>query len=320
VSIDQIAARQLGSQTELASLELGLESPEILGSCDGGYSCAYSNTISWRTPTSPLPMEVDPRAVFERLFGSSASTDADARAAQMLRERSILDSVTDRVSRLERDLRPADRLRLTEYLEAIRDAERRIQRAEERSARELPVVQRPAGVPSSYEAHAKLMFDLLALAYQCDLTRISTFMLAHEVSNHAYLEAGVPDAHHDTSHHQNDPIKLQKLSKINTFHVKLFAYFVEKLRSIPDGDLSVLDRTMLLYGAGISDSNVHMHDNLPLVLVGGGGGGIKGGRHIRYQNGTPVMNLHMTLLDKLGVHVEALGDGTGRLDYLSDIG
>jgi hypothetical protein len=319
LSMDQVAARELGQQTQFASLEIGLESIEMSGSCDGGYSCAYSNTISWRTPTTPLPMEDDPRALFERLFGSSTSTDAKTREIRIHAERSLLDSVTDKVSRLQQGLGPADRVKLTEYLDAIRDAERRIQKAEEQSTRELPIVPRPAGIPASYEEHAKLMFDLLALAYQCDLTRISTFMLAHEVSNHAYPEAGVPEAHHDTSHHQNDPVKLEKLSKINTFHARMFAHFVEKLRSIPDLDGSLLDQSMLLYGAGISDSNVHMHDNLPLVLVGGGGGQVKGGRYVSYAKGTPLMNLHMTLLDILGVRVENLGDSTGRLNYLSDI-
>jgi hypothetical protein len=319
VSMDQIAARALGKETQLASLELALESVEFLGACDGGYSCAYTNTISWRTPTTPLPMEADPRALFERLFGSSTSTDAASRLAQIEKERSILDSVTDKVAQLQRDLPSGDRVKLTEYLEAIRDAERHIQKAEEQSARELPAVERPAGIPGTFEEHAKLMFDLLALAYQCDLTRVSTFMLGREVSNRAYPEVGVPEAHHDTSHHQNNPAKLVKLSKINKFHTRMLAYFVEKLRSTRDGDGSLLDHSLVLYGAAISDSNVHMHDNLPLVLVGGAAGQLKGGRHLRYPKGTPVTNLHVSLLDKLGVHVDNLGDSNGRLEHLADL-
>ena len=319
VSMDQIAARNLGNETQLASLELALESVELLGACDAGYSCAYANTISWRTPTTPMPMENDPRAVFERLFGGSDSTDAGARTARIEKERSILESVKERVSGLERQLGPRDRGKLTEYLEAVRDVERRIQKAEEQSARELPLVERPAGVPPSFEAHAKLMFDLLTLAFQTDLTRVGTFMLGREVSARAYPEIGVPDAHHPTSHHQNDPEKLAKLAKINVFHTQQFAAFVEKMRATPDGDGSLLDHSMLLYGSAISDSNVHMHDNLPLVLVGGGGGRLAGGRHLVYPKGTPVTNLFLSMLDKLGVPAESIGDSKGRLEDLSDI-
>jgi hypothetical protein len=319
VSMDQIAARTLGSETELASLELALESVELLGACDAGYSCAYANTISWRTPTTPMPMENDPRAVFERLFGGTHSTDAAARLARIEKERSILDSVAERVSGLRRELGARDRVKLTEYLDAVRDVERRIQRAEQQSARELPVVERPAGLPSSFEEHAKLMFDLLTLAFQTDMTRIGTFMLGREVSARAYPEIGVPDAHHPTSHHQNDPEKLAKLSKINVFHMQQFAYFVEKMRSTADGDGTLLDRSMLLYGSAISDSNVHMHDNLPLVLVGGAGGRIRGGRHLVYAKGTPVTNLFLNMLDKMGVPAESIGDSTGRLEHLADV-
>jgi hypothetical protein len=319
VSMDQIAARSLGNETQLASLELALESVELLGACDAGYSCAYANTISWRTPTTPMPMENDPRAVFERLFGGSDSTDAGARLARIEKERSILDSVRERVSGLQRQLGPRDQGKLTEYLEAVRDVERRIQKAEEQGARELPLVERPAGVPPSFEAHAKLMFDLLTLAFQTDLTRVSTFMLGREVSARAYPEIGVPDAHHPTSHHQNDPDKLAKLSKINVFHTQQFAYFLEKMRSTPDGDGSLLDHSMLLYGSAISDSNVHMHDNLPLVLVGGAKGRLGGGRHLAFPKGTPVTNLFLSMLDKLGVPADTIGDSSGRLEDLSDV-
>jgi hypothetical protein len=319
VSIDQIAARALGSQTQLASLELALESVEFLGACDSGYSCAYANTIAWRSPTTPLPMENDPRAVFERLFGAADSTDTTARLARIAKERSILDSVADRVRDLQRGLGGRDGAKIAEYLDAVRDVERRIQKAEEQSARELPVLDRPAGLPPTFEEHARLMFDLLLLAFQTDMTRISTFMLGREVSGRAYPEIGVPDSHHPTSHHQNDPVKLAKLAKINLFHVQQFAYFVERMRTTSDGDGSLLDHSMLLYGSGISDSNVHMHDNLPLVLVGGGAGQIKGGRHLRYAKDTPVTNLFLNMLDKLGVPAESIGDSTGRLEHLADV-
>src|SRR5918994_2580894 len=319
ISMDQVAARTLGNETQLASLELALESVELLGACDAGYSCAYANTISWRTPTTPMPMENDPRAVFERLFGGSDSTDAAARLARIQKDRSILDSVRERVSGLQRELGPRDRAKLAEYLEAVRDVERRITKAEEQSARELPIVERPAGVPSSFEEHARLMFDLLTLAFQTDMTRVSTFMLGREVSSRAYPEIGVPDAHHPTSHHQNDPEKLAKLSKINVFHTQQFAYFVEKMRATSDGDGSLLDHSMLLYGSAISDSNVHMHDNLPLVLVGGAAGRIKGGRHVVFPKGTPVTNLFLNMLDKLGVPSDTIGDSTGRLENLLEL-
>lgn len=319
VSMDQIAAKALSSETQLASLELALESVEFLGACDSGYSCAYANTIAWRSPTTPLPMENDPRAVFERLFGATDSTDAAARLARIAKERSILDSVADRVRELQRGVSVRDGAKIAEYLDAVRDVERRIQKAEEQSTRELPVVERPSGVPPSFEEHAKLMFDLLLLAFQTDMTRVSTFMLGREVSGRAYPEIGVPDSHHPTSHHQNDPEKLAKLAKINLFHIQQFAYFVERMRATPDGDGSLLDHAMLLYGSGISDSNVHMHDNLPLVLVGGGAGQIKGGRHLRYPKDTPVTNLFLNMLDKLGVPAESIGDSTGKLSYLTDV-
>jgi hypothetical protein len=319
VSMDQIAAKALGNDTQLASLELAIESVEFLGACDSGYSCAYANTIAWRSPTTPLPMENDPRAVFDRLFGATDSTDAASRRARAIKERSILDSVTDRVRELQRSLGVRDTAKMAEYLDAVRDVERRIQKAEAQSARELPTVDRPAGVPPTFEEHARLMFDLLLLAFQTDMTRVSTFMLGREVSGRAYPEIGVPDSHHPVSHHQNDPEKLAKLAKINVFHLQQFVYFLEKMRRTPDGDGSLLDHSMLLYGSGISDSNIHMHDNLPLVLVGGGAGQIKGGRHVRYAKDTPVTNLFLNMLDKLGVRAEQFGDSTGRLPYLSDV-
>jgi hypothetical protein len=319
VSMDQLAAQHLGQQTQLASLELALDSVEVLGACDAGYSCAYANTIAWRTPTTPLPMENNPRAVFERLFGASDSTDAATRQARLAQNRSILDFVTAEVATLRRALGTGDRGKLSEYLEAVRDVERRIQTAETQSTRELPVVEQPMGIPESFDAHAKLMYDLLALAYQCDLTRVATFMIGKEVSGRAYPEIGVPDGHHACSHHQNDPVKLEKLAKINRYHVSHFAYFLEKLRTTPDGDGSLLDHSIFVYGSGISDGNIHFHLDLPMLLVGGGAGTLKGGRHLRYANDTPIANLYVSVLDKLGVPMHQFGDSTGRLDYLTDI-
>ena len=317
VSVDQIAARELSKETQLASLELGIESNAMIGTCDGGASCAYTNTIAWRTPTSPLPIENDPRAVFERMFGTSGSTDPEVRLARMRRDRSILDLVGTELDGLERLVGSGDQLKLAEYFEALRDVERRIQMAEQQNTRELPVVDQPVGVPSDYAEHAKLMMDLLALAYQTDLTRISTFMLAREVSGHAYPEIGVSDSHHPLSHHQDEAPKLERLHKINEYHFQQFAYLVAKLDALPEGDGSMLDSTLFLYGTGISDSNTHFHDDLPIALVGGKNAGIKGGRYIRYPADTPLGNLHVTILEMLGVPVEAFGDSTGRLDRLT---
>jgi hypothetical protein len=319
VSMDQLAAQHLGKETQLTSLELALDSVEVLGACDAGYSCAYANTISWRTPTTPLPMENNPRAVFERLFGSSDSTDRATRLARIQQDRSILDFVSGEVDGLNRTLGPGDRLKLTEYLDAVRDVERRIQTAEAQSSRELPVVAQPMGIPETFEAHARLMFDLLALAYQTDLTRVGTFMIGKEVSGRSYPEIGVPDGHHACSHHQNDPVKLEKLAKINAYHVQQFAYFLERLRRTPDGDGSLLDHSIFVYGSGISDGNIHFHLDLPTLLVGGAAGSLKGGRHLRYTNDTALANLYVSVLDKLGVPVERFGDSTGTLDHLGDL-
>jgi hypothetical protein len=319
VSMDQIAAAEFAKQTQLASLELGIESNAMLGACDGGASCAYTNTIAWRTPTTPLPIENDPRAVFERLFGTTGSTDPQARLARMKRDRSILDFVGNEVESLEKLLGPQDKVKIEEYLEAVRDVERRIQMAEEQNSRELPVVEQPVGVPTDYAEHAKLMMDLLALAYQTDLTRISTFMLAREVSGRAYPEIGVSDSHHPLSHHQDEAAKLERLHKINEYQFRQFAYLVDKLSKLPEGDGNMLDYTLFLYGTGISDSNTHFHDDLPIALVGGKAAGIKGGRYIRNPKGTPLANLHITILDKLGVPTEKLGDSTGKVTYLTEV-
>jgi hypothetical protein len=317
VSMDQLAAQELGKVTEIASLELGIESNAMLGSCDGGASCAYTNTIAWRTPTTPLPPENDPRAVFERLFGTSGTTDAAARRARMRQDRSVLDAVGDSLGNLERVIGRGDRLKLDEYLTAVRDAERRITMAEQHS-RELPLVDQPLGIPTDYAEHARLMLDLLALAYQTDLTRISTFMLAREVSSRAYPEIGVSDSHHPLSHHQDKPDNLERLHNVNTYHMQQFAHFVERLAATRDGDGTLLDTTLLLYGTAISDSNTHFHDDLPIALIGGKATGIRCGRYVRNPKGTPLANLHLTLLDKLGVRVDKFGDATGRLQNLGD--
>jgi hypothetical protein len=319
ISADQIAAQQLGQETQLASLELSLESVELLGACDGTYACAYSNTIAWRTPSTPLPMENDPRAVFERLFGTALSTEPAARRARVQRDRSILDSVTDKVAQLQARLGSGDRTKLSEYLDSVRDVERRIQKAEKDSERDVIAIDQPAGIPQDFAEHAKVMMDLLALAYQSDLTRVSTFMLAREVSSRAYPEIGVSDAHHSISHHENDTAKLDRLGQINLHHMTQFAHFVEKLKAIPEGDGSLLDRSLLVYGAGISDSNTHFHDNLPIVLMGGAAGGLKGGRHLHYTTETPLTNLWTSVLDKMQVPVDKLGDSTGRVQQLWDL-
>ena len=317
VSMDQIAARELARETQLASIELGIESNAMLGSCDAGASCAYTNTVAWRTPTTPLPVENDPRAVFERLFGTSGSTDPAARLARMRKDRSVLDAVNEELSDLEREIGPGDQLKLDEYLSAVRDAERRIEMAERQNTRELPLVDQPIGTPGDYAEHAELMMDLLALAYQTDLTRISTFMLAREVSARAYPEIGVSDSHHPLSHHQDKPANLERLHRINEYHFRQFGYLVRKLAATPEGDGTLLDASLLLYGTGISDSNTHFHDDLPIALIAGKATGVTGGRYVRYPRGTPIANLYMTILEKMNFPVEKFGDSTGSLKNLS---
>jgi hypothetical protein len=316
ISLDQVAARELGRHTQLASLELGLHSNDIVGQCEKSWSCAYIHTLSWRTPTTPLPVEYRPRAVFERLFGDNDSTDPAVRRARLQKDRSILDSVAEAASRIMRTVGPSDRARLGEYLEGMRDVERRIQRAEEQSSRELPTVDRPAGIPASFEEHAKLMFDLQVLAFQTDLTRVITFMLGPEQSNRTYPEIGVPEVHHGLSHHQANPEKLAKLAQIDAYHTRLFRYYLEKLQATRDGDGSLLDHATILFGRSMSDSNEHLLQDLPILLAGGSNGRLKGGRHLRYSKGTPVANLYVTLLDHVGVPLESFGDSTGRLHGL----
>ncbi len=317
ISVDQIVAKELGKHTQVASLELGLHSNDVVGQCEKGWSCAYLNTISWRTPTTPLPVEYQPRAVFERLFGDSNSNDPAVRRARIRKDRSLLDSVTQAAARLLTGLGPGDRAKLTDYLDAVRDVERRIQMAEEQSSRELPVLDRPSGVPATFAEHAKLMFDLQVLAYQTDMTRVITFMMGREQSNRTFREIGVPDVHHAVSHHRSDPVNLEKVFRIDVYHSKIFSYFLEKLRSTPDGDGSLLDHLLIVYGSSMSDGNDHLLQNLPILLVGGGRGQLRGGRHLRYPETTPISNLYLTLLDKLGLAVENFGDSTGKLELLS---
>jgi len=316
ISMDQVLGKQLGKYTQLASLEMAIESTQSAGACDQGYACDYTSTISWAGDATPLPMENNPRAVFERLFGDSGSTDPAARLQRIQQDRSILDSVTAELARLQSRLPQNDRVRLTEYFEAVRDIERRIQKAEEQQDQELPLVGHPAGIPGNYDDHAKLMCDLMVLAYQCDLTRVATFMMGREFSGMTYPFIGVPDAHHPISHHQNEPEKVARVAKINQYHVTLFAYLLDKLQSTPDGDGSLLDHMIMMYGAGMADSNRHAPENIPIVLAGGGSGTLKGGRALLFpqEQKTPLANLHLSLLDKFGVRVDHFGDSTGKLD------
>jgi hypothetical protein len=313
ISVDQILAKETSKHTQLGSLELGIENGETAGACDAGFACPYTNTISWTSASTPLPTQNNPRVIFERLFGGSASTNSKVRLSELHQQQSVLDSVMGEVARLEGKLPQSDRTKLSEYLEAVRGVERRMQIAEQQSDREVPVVGKPAGIPANWEDHVKLMCDLQVLAYQCDLTRVITLLLGHEHSGMTYPQIGVPDAHHPISHHAHEPEKIAKVAKINAYHVKMFAYLLEKLRSTPDGDGMLLDHVTMMYGAGISDSNDHSPLNIPIVLAGGGAGTLKGGRHIRFKD-VPLANLHLTLLAQFGVHQDSIGDSTGMID------
>ena len=314
---DQIAAEQLGRTTPLSSLELAIDQDYLVGSCDNGYSCVYMNTIAWRDPTTPLPMQNNPRVVFERLFGEGGSTAH--RQSEFGKDRSILDAITSDLARLQRDVGSSDRARVTQYLDAVRAVERRIQLSEQNDT-ELPELERPVGIPESYQGHVELMFDLMALAYQVDLTRVFTFMLGRELNGRAYPEIGIPDSHHGLSHHRDDPQTLAQLARINSYHVSLFKDFLDELANTPDGDGSLLDHSLLMYGAALSDSNKHLHFDLPLLLVGGSAGQLKGRRHLQYPRDTPMTNLLVSQLDKAGVRLgDGLGDSTGRLVELAPL-
>jgi hypothetical protein len=316
ISVDQLMAGEMDKDTQLASLELSLESGDVgAGTCDGGFSCTYAHTISWRGPTTPLTMEHNPRVVFERMFGDGGSTDPRVRLARMEKNRSILDSVNAKVASLRKGLGPSDGAKLTEYLEAIRDVERRIQNAEAQSARELPVFSQPAGVPATFEEHARLMFDLQVLAYQSDLTRVITFMVGREFSSRTYPEIGAPGGHHPLSH-ESTPASQEQLLKINVHHATQFAYYLKKLSETRDGDGSLLDHLILYYAASMSEGN-HNPENLPVVLAGGGAGQLKGGSHLRYPGDTPLANLHLTVMRKLGLRLEKIHDSTGELKELA---
>ncbi len=314
-TVDQIAARQLGRDTQLPSLELSMDLMQTVGQCDNGYACVYQNNLSWSSPTTPLPAEAHPRIVFEMLFGEGGN--AAERRAALRRRASLLDSFRDDIARLERELGAGDRARLESYLDTVREVERRIQRAESDAAdHPLPDLDRPIGVPAAYADHARLMFDLQVLAMQGDVTRVITFQLARETSNRTYPEIGVPDPHHPLSHHGGDAEKIAKMAKINQFHVSLFAEFVAKLKATTDGQGSLLDHSLWLYGSGMGNPNLHDHTNLPILVAGGSVAGMKGGRHIRFSKTTPLANLHLTLLDKAGVRLDAFADSTGKVDEL----
>jgi len=310
VSVDQVAAKALGRQTPLPSLEIGLETP-MIGACESAYSCVYYNTIAWRGPETPMPMENRPRAVFERLVGDS--TDPAERSARLRENRSILDLVSQDLARLMRSVGQTDRLKLDQYSEAVRSVEQQIQVTEQQAPKELPDMEKPIGIPEKFSDYTRLMLDLQVLAFQGDMTRVSTFMVGHEMGGRAYPELGFGDQHHSLTHHQGDKAKIEKIIQINVFHATLYQYFLEKMRSIPDGDGSLLDRSLLVYGSPLSDGNMHLYRDLPVLLVAGAATGIAGNRHVRYPDDTPMANLYLTLLDRLGVDIERFGDSTGRV-------
>lgn len=312
-AVDQIAARELSRDTRLPSLELALDSNFLVGNCDDGYNCVYVNTISWSSPTTPLPAETNPRRVFERLFGEGGGA-AEMRA-EALADRSILDAMLADLARLRATLGAGDRTRVSQYLDAVREVERRIGMAERQASRPgLTLPARPVGVPESYDEHARLMLDLQVLAYQADITRVFSLMLGREQTARTFPWIGVSDGHHAVSHHQDNPEKIAAIARINAYQVGLFAYLLQRLAATPDGEGSLLDHSLLLYGSGISNGNLHDHKNLPILVAGGGAGRLRGGRHIRYREQTPMANLLVGLLDRAGVHVERFGDSTGRID------
>ncbi len=314
-TVDQIAAKHMGQDTQLPSLEMSMDLLQTVGQCDNGYACVYQNNLSWSSPTTPLPAEAHPRIVFESLFGDGGSA-ADRRAA-LQRKASLLDAFNRDAARLQRQLGPGDRAKVGQYLETVREVERRIQKAEAEAAEHpLRDLDRPVGVPAAYADHARLMFDLQVLALQGDVTRVITFQLARETSNRTYPEVGVSDPHHPLTHHGNDPEKIAKMAKINQFHVSLFAEFLAKLKATQDGNGSLLDHSLYLYGSGMGNPNVHDHTNLPILVAGGAARGMKGGRHLKYSKPTPLANLHLTLLDKAGVHLEAFADSKGQVEGL----
>ncbi|HTA41877.1 MAG TPA: DUF1552 domain-containing protein [Bryobacteraceae bacterium] len=314
-TIDQVVAQKIGQETSFPSLEMATEDhASELGSCGGDYACSYMNTISWRTPTTPNPMELNPRVLFERMFGGDGATAAQ-RVARLRDNLSILDGVTQTVNDLSKNLDAKDKSRLSDYLENVREIERRIARVEKQNSEstEQGAPSAPVGIPDSFEEHATLLYDLWAVAFQADITRVVTFMLARELSTRTYPQIGVPDGHHPVSHHQNDPAKKEQQAKINVYHMEMFARFLTKLKNMPSGDSNMLEQSMILYGSGMSNSNVHAHDNLPILVAGGAAGKLQGDRHIKVPNDTPLSNLLVGLLDVAGVHTDRMGDSSGRI-------
>jgi hypothetical protein len=321
VSADQVAAQMIGAQTRFPSLELGCEDSRTVGNCDSGYSCAYTNSVSWRTPTTPMPPEINPRLAFERLFGSEDfSLDPQTRARRAQYRKSILDTVREETRKLVGTLGPTDRRKMDEYLQAVREIEQRIERAEKDNRAVDPTMEKPAGIPIDFTEYLKLMFDLQATAFQADLTRVSTLMVGREGSMRVYPEIGIPDPHHPLTHHRNNADWIEKVTKINCLHTEMFASFLAKLKSTPDGDGTLLDHSLIVYGSGLADGNRHTHEDLPVLLAGRGDGSLKTGRHLVYPPGTPMTNLYLMLLDRLGVPPEKIGDSTGSVEHLTDVG
>ena len=316
VSFDQIVAKQVGAHTRFPSLELGMEDARQAGDCDSGYSCAYTNNLAWESESQPLPPVLDPRALFERLFGKGQTLTPEARARENLYRRSILDFVSDDTRKLEADLGPTDRRKLDEYLSSIREIERQIERAEHDNAQIDPHMEKPYGVPADFAEHFKLMTDMMTVAFQSDLTRVMTFLVTHEGTSRPYREIDIPDGHHPLTHHRNQPDLIEKVTQINSYHIKQFAAWIGKMKSIKEGDSTLLDNCMIVYGAGLSDGNRHLHEDLPTLIAGRGGDYIKSGRRIVYRRETPMCNLFLAMMDRMGVHVEQFGDSTGRLDGL----
>jgi hypothetical protein len=316
VSMDQIVANQAGGQTRFPSLEIGLEDARQSGDCDSGYSCAYTNNLAWRSETQPLPPVLDPRALFERLFGNGVMLSPEARVREAKYRRSILDFVTEDTKKLESGLGPTDRRKLDEYLSSIRAVELQLERAEKDNAHIDPHMEKPYGVPADFAEHFKLMTDMMTIAFQADLTRVMTFLVTHEGTSRAYREIGIPDGHHPLTHHRNQPDLMEKVAQINSYHMKQFAGWVEKLKSIKEGDGALLDNLMIVYGAGLNDGNRHIHEDLPTLIVGSGGKTIKTGRRVVYRKETPMCNLFLSMMDIMGVHMEHFGDSTGKLSGL----
>lgn len=320
VSADQVAAQKLGSQTRFPSIELGCEDSRTVGNCDSGYSCAYTNSISWRTPTTPMPPEVNPRAAFERLFGTAdVSLDPKTRARRARYRKSILDLVSEDTRNLVKTLGPGDRRKIDEYLSAVREIEQRIQTAEKNNRDVTPGIEKPSGIPFVFQDYVKLMYDLMQVAFQADLTRVSTLVVGREGSNRVYPEIGIPDPHHPLTHHRNNPDWIEKVTQINCLHVELLAYFLKKLKSTRDGDGTLLDHSLIVYGSGLSDGNRHLHEDLPILLAGRGDGSLKPGQHIVLEKETPMTNLYLTLLDRMGIRPENIGDSTGKVEHISGV-